>query len=958
MVRIASLALAALTLSLMAAPARAQVRDTSLNWLTIHTPHFDIHYHEPLGLMARRVAAVAERAHTSLVEVLGSAPSQTVQIVLSDDSDAANGSATAIPYDVIRLYAEPPEDLSPLSEYDDWLTTLVSHEYMHVVHLDQATGVAALINLILGRVYMPNHVNPSWLLEGYAVWQESELTSGGRLRSSMWDMYLRMDALEDRLWDIDQVSSGADRWPHGNAAYLYGSHFIRFIADRYGREALAEITHEYADAILPYGINRAAEHATGHSFVDLFRDFLEERREHYADQAAAITAIGVREGRRISHHGEIARAPRWDRDGALYYLQGDNRSRYEVHRMDPQTGAEGEVLLRGDSDAGFSFSPTNEVFFSRRDVHRDYYYFSDLFVRDRETGHERRLTEGARARDPDVSPDGRWVTYTISSAATSHLMIARTDDVAGTQRYLIQSEPFEQIFTPRFSPDGRTIAFSRWRAGGLRDVALIDVSTGRIQAITNDRAQDTGPTFSPDGARVYFSSDRTGVANLYSYHLASGTLRQVTNVVSGAYQPAVSPDGRSIAYIGYTSYGFDLFVLEEGLEGFRAAPAYVDRHPPSSETEPILTAEASAYDPWATIYPRSYFLDLVQDTFGMQLGISTAGEDVAGFHSWNLRVGVGLVRGQVDVDFGYSWNRSPLGFSLYLNRAVNQVGGLEIAGERQTWIQDAIGGSAGVSYAFPRAFDVGSVHLAYNATYTFADEPFGIVPDPNVPLYVLPERGLFAGLRFGWNYSNVERYAYDISASNGRSLGVEVSLAHPNLGSQYEVVTATWQFTNYLPLFDHHVLAFRYGGGVSGGDLDRVGLFGVGGYPVVAPLAGLGSPVILGGVALRGYAPNDRVGTQFHLAQLEYRLPIVRFNRGVETLPFYLNRLYVTAFCDYGDAFNHSFDLASFRLGIGAEVFLDVTLFYLIPLTVRIGYAHGFMEGGLEQFYAHLGRSF
>ncbi len=935
------------------------MRDKSLTWLTIHTTHFDIHYHEPLGLMARRVGAVAERAHTSLVEVLGNAPSQRVQFVITDDSNAANGSATALPYDVIRLYAEPPEDLTPLGEYDDWLTTLVSHEYMHMVHLDQATGVAALINLILGRLYMPNHVNPSWLLEGYAVWQESELTSGGRLRSSMWDMYLRMDALEDRLWDLDQVSSGADRWPHGNAAYLYGSHFIRFIADRYGREALAEITHEYADALLPYGINRAAEHATGHTFVDLYQDFLAERREHYADQAAAIAALGIHQGRRLSHHGEIARAPRWDpRDGALYYVQGDNRSRYEVHRMDAESGAEGEVLLRGDSDASFSFSPTNEVFFSRRDVHRDYYYFSDLFVRDRATGHERRLTHGQRARDPDVSPDGRWVTYTISSAATSHLMIARTDDVAGTERALIRSEPFEQIFTPRFSPDGRSIVFSRWQAGGMRDVALIDVATQRIQAITHDRAQDTGPTFSPDGARVYFSSDRTGVANLYAYHLASGTLRQVTNVVSGAYQPAVSPDGSAIAYIGYTSYGFDLYVMDEGLEGFRAAPAYVDHHPPSSETEPILTAEASAYDPWATIYPRSYFLDLVQDSFGMQLGVSVAGEDVAAFHSWNLRVGFGLVRGQVDVDFGYSWNGSPLGMSLYLSRAVNQVGGLEVGGERRTWIQDAVSASAGVSYRFPRTFDVGSVHLAYNASFTFAAEPFGIPIDPNVPLYALPERGLFAGLRFGWSYSNVERYAYDISASNGRSLGVELSLAHPHLGSQYEVITATWQFTNYLPLFDHHVLAFRYGGGVSGGDLDRVGLFGVGGYPVVAPLAGLGSPVILGGVALRGYAPNDRVGTQFHLAQLEYRLPIVRFNRGIETLPFYLNRLYATAFCDYGDAFNASFDLSSFRLGIGAEIFLDVTLFYLIPLTVRVGYAHGFMEGGTDQFYAHLGRSF
>lgn len=955
----------ALALSQRPAIARAQLRDASLTWLTIHTPHYDIHYHEPLGRMARRVAAVAERAHSSLVEVLGNGPSQTVHIVLTDDSDSANGSATALPFDIMRLYAEPPEDLSPLGEYDDWLTTLVSHEGTHIVHLDQATGVAAIINTILGRVYMPNHVNPRWLLEGYAVWQETELTSGGRLRSSLWDMYMRMDALEDRLWDLDQVSTIADRWPHGNAAYLYGSHFIRYIADRYGREALAEITHEYADAILPYGINRAAEHATGLGFVELYEDFLEERRTHYADQAAEVAALGIREGRRLTHHGEIARAPRWSREGELFYVQGDNRSRYEVRRVDPGTGEVDEVIARGDSDASFALTPDGTaVFYSRRDVHRDYYYFADLFRRDLRTGEETQLTEGLRAREPDVSPDGRWIAFTTSRSGTSHLMLARTDDVAGTLETLVSSADFEQVFTPRFSPDGETIAYSRWTAGGYRDVVLVDRATGRLQEVTHDRAQDTGPTFSPDGAYLYFSSDRTGIANLYAYHLASGTLRQVTNVMSGAYQPAMSPDGTALAYIGYTSYGFDLFVMDLGPEGaspegFRAAPAYVDRHPPASETEPLFTAEATAYDPFATIYPRSYFVDLVQDSFGgMQLGLSTAGEDVAQFHSWNFRLGVGLLRGQVDLDFGYSFNRSPVGFTLSLNRRVSQVGGLSIAGSPATWVQDAAGGSASVSYSFPRAFDVGSVHLGYGATYTWASQAFGIPLDPNVPLFELPERGLFAGLRFGWSYSNVERYDYDISASNGRALGVEISVAHPGLGSQFEVVTCTWQFANYLPLFDHHVLAFRYGGGVSGGDLDRVGVFGVGGYPVLAPLAGLDSPVQLGGVALRGYAPNDRVGTQFHLAQLEYRLPIVRLNRGVLTLPLYFNRIYATVFADYGDAFSSTFDLSTFRMGVGAEVFLDFTLFYIIGLTLRIGYAHGFMEGGLDQFYAHLGRPF
>lgn len=84
----------------------------------------------------------------------------------------------------------------------------------------------------------------------------------------------------------------------------------------------------------------------------------------------------------------------------------------------------------------------------------------------------------------------------------------------------------------------------------------------------------------------------------------------------------------------------------------------------------------------------------------------------------------------------------------------------------------------------------------------------------------------------------------------------------------------------------------------------------------------------------------------------------MRLNRGVSSLPIYFNRIYASVFGDYGDAFTRAFDLSTFRLGIGAEVFLDFTLFYVVGLTLRVGYAHGFMEGGQDQVYAHLGTPF
>ena len=47
-----------------------------------------------------------------------------------------------------------------------------------------------------------------------------------------------------------------------------------------------------------------------------------------------------------------------------------------------------------------------------------------------------------------------------------------------------------QAFTPDWSPDGRTIAFSAWRPGGYRDILLLDLATGRVRELMRDRAQE------------------------------------------------------------------------------------------------------------------------------------------------------------------------------------------------------------------------------------------------------------------------------------------------------------------------------------------------------------------------------------------------------------------------------------------------------------------------------------
>ncbi len=947
------------TLFLCPSPGRAQVRDRGLRWHQIESEHFTLAYHEPLGVLARHALARCERAHAIVSEILDhdlEGRRGRVYVVLTDGTDSANGSATSLPYNTMRLFASAPSDLSALGDVDDWLQVLITHEHTHVLHLDTVGGVPSLVNRLLGKVLSPNLVQPRWFIEGLATHMESRESTGGRLRSSMFRMFMRMDAIEDRLLRLDQLSSGVDRWPRGNAAYLYGAHFVEFIAQRHGRQALTRISHDYGRRLIPYGINRAANRAFGEGFVELYDAFRDELRQESQALVARIEAEGRIEGERLTRHGDTARSPRFLDDQTLVYYAGRDAQDPGLFRL-PLDGSTAPALItRAAGTAYVDPQPDGSLIYSAVDTHANIYRFYDLFRRSAD-GDQERLTHGRRAREPTVH--GQRVAFTQNGAGTTHLMIADLADVDGTAEVLLRNPRMAQVYTPRFSPDGRTIALSRWTVGGDRDIVLVDVATGETHALTDDRALDTGPAWSADGRFLYFSSDRTGIANIYRYTVETGELVQVTNVVAGAYSPAISPDGRTLVYVGYTSYGFDLMRLDLTEVTPRPATPYVDDRGEAPSIEPMVVT-SSRYQARHTLWPRSYSLDFQSTTRGNQLGVLVSQTDIAGHYEYAARLGVVLETGDVDVEAAFTFGRLQAPIRIGAYRRINERGGFVVGGRRRLWVEESVGVDIQTSYVMPRAFSDHSVYGAYALSYNRNLKPLGGRIDPNTPPPIFPDRGRFATLRFGYGYSDARHRLYDMVPSAGRAIRLDATLAHAVIGSRYTSASLRWSWRRYLtmPWGHHHTLALRYGGGIGVGDAGRRRFFGVGGFPNSSILNAVVDGTRLGGVALRGYPVNARVGTQMHLAQLEYHFPIVRIMAGVDTLPAYIRRLHAAVFVDTGNAFRGSFDPADLAVGAGAELYTDIQLGYILSFRLRLGLAYGFMDGGGLHGYFHVGSPF
>lgn len=978
-----TLALAALTLSGEAAAAG----DPTLDWWTIETPHFRVHYPSTVEPIAERVAMLAERVNERLTGPMGHTPSSATEIVITDDTDFANGSATALPYNTIRLYVTAPDDMSALNDYDDWYLELLTHEYTHILHIDNVSGLPAVLNAIIGKTFIPNQVQPRWIIEGLAVVEETAHTSGGRLRSTIFDMFMRADVLEDNIASLDQISSYPFRYPGGNAWYLYGSRFLGWISEVYGPNTLRAVAAEYGSNIIPWGINRSIRRATGRTYVDLYEGFKDHLRRRYAKQVREVERRGLREGTQITRHGIEVGYPRFvpanARKGAgdeLVYFRGDGDARAGIYRIPlaaPRDGERTEELVaRTNSPSVATFTPDGSLVFNSASIWNHVYWRDDLFQLPRgatsQQGDEparRRLTEGLRATAPDVSPDGRRVVFTVNRLGTTFLEIA---DVAGDgsvqgRRDLVPSARFEQAYTPRFSPDGSSVAYSAWTAGGYRDIRVVDVKTGSFRAITRDRALDMQPAWSPDGATLYFTSDRSGVPNIYAYDLAKGALKQVTNARVGATQPAISADNKTLVYVGYTTKGFDLFTMPLDPARFlEAPPAPTDRpDPPADAPSPSMPLRRSRYNPLPTLAPHSYRLDLAPGKFGQNaVTISAFGGDVVGHHSLSAALVIDPSAPSPEGSLDYTYGRLPIDFSLRGFYAVNPRTGYRINDAQPVFAERTVGLTAAASYSLPQDFSRHSFGASYSVAAFRGELPVGPKLDPYSTITVDPASGAIGVVHLGYSYSNVEGSYRGAGASRGVSLSMGVDFADLTTGGDYTLRSFSASFNAYVPMPwpGHHTLALRTSGAVSAGSYPRGNRYYVGGYDLerVSLLDTITTGAFNGAVVLRGYEPSAYGGREFLLQAIEYRAPLFKPDHGLFTLPIYLQRVDASAFIDFGGAFNdlrlrdiklftngYLLDSPDLHTSIGAELWLGTTLAYTISTQFRLGYAYGFSAGAV-----------
>lgn len=1006
--------------------------EPGLNWQTMQTAHFRIYYTPVFAEKAKEVADIAEDAYAKLTPYMQVQPGGLTEVVLADGYDELNSMAQNSPHRAVWLWMTPPnpDEGMTIGRYDEWLRLLFTHEFTHVLQFEETPWYWNQLNtaagglLLSGFPQLPIEITlnlpdlltspPAFVLEGHAVHSETRFTKGGRAAEGDFDMERRMAILADRQPHFDQiVGRYLLDWPIAGYEYTWGNAYIEYLTKHYGEDAPIRVFKSYG--AFPYrGYDLATSSVLGISPEGIWNDMMAELRTKYTaeekDWQARQSAGGFAKLTEVTTSGRYHRHPKWKADGTLVYGEAlKNKSpRLMLSKLDGQPGT---PVFGKSTRSAVAPDDANKRYFYESDTSdtpSQLSSFRDLFVFDETAKKATRITHGERTFAPALSPDGKRIVAVTSGDAKAGIAVF---DTAGKRlkKWTFDNNDY-QFGNPAWSPDGSKLAVATWH-NGSRDLWLFDPETGEQTQLWSDLAVDLYPTWTPDGKQLVFTSDRKhGTFNVFAYDFASRGVFQLTDVLGGAWDPAVSPDGKTIAFANYTGRGYDIVTMPYELA---TAPRIATMQPPGGSLapaqkivfpQPAQVTGMYGYNPLPTLIPSVWFPVLGEDEWGTNMSIYTFWQDVLRMHTLTLIGGYGFYSQRVNYGIRYEndtglphWavgvNEYPLPGRVGLNGTDSQ--GNPRFGSLWQWNKNA-----SITWEYPGLrnpmFDPPPIS-GDNWTWGLLTEyiqDYALVPDndpatPNAtptrvgidshpPQPFARDNGQAHSAFVQWQRADTARYPYDYGPMSGQitTLGLQAGVNVPDAASASQVEStarvpylptgstpfarlwADHRFYKEVPWAAKHSIAVR---GTAGAIYNEDGDFYYGiwrapfGYEPLSTVNrwDLTSATNYDNRSLlvRGY--DFTAGNRAATLGLEYRFPLWEVERGWGEFPVFLERVYGVGFVDGGYIWGTdptTFTLPDWgqdlKVGAGGELRAQTTMFQAVPLDVRLGLAHGFTVGG------------
>jgi dipeptidyl aminopeptidase/acylaminoacyl peptidase len=240
---------------------------------------------------------------------------------------------------------------------------------------------------------------------------------------------------------------------------------------------------------------------------------------------------------------------------------------------------DGGAPFRVSDDEALNMSPAwlpggrSLLYLSDRDGGRDLYQLR-LTRAGRPAGEPTRLTTGLNAAQVSVSADGRRLAYAVlTEVANLWSLPIPSSGVASMRQAKPVTTGTQAIEGFDVARDERWLAFDSDRGGSPQLYRMPLASGGEVEQLTHGTEPAFAPAISPDGREVAYHAFQGGTRQVFVIPAEGGRPTQVTSG-SGQYQnPEWSPDGQMLAVLkGYRTPAQEIMLVTRGSGGRWSAP--------------------------------------------------------------------------------------------------------------------------------------------------------------------------------------------------------------------------------------------------------------------------------------------------------------------------------------------------------------------------------------------------
>ncbi len=975
-----------------------------LDWYTIKGKHVEVHFHKGAERTARVVAKIADEVWGPITSLYNYEPDK-VHFIIKDIDDYSNG-ATYFFDNKIEIWTSALD--FDLRGAHNWLRNVISHEFTHMVQIQAAMKLGRSVPAVFLQLLSyederrpdilygyPNYVIsyplatvnvPAWFAEGTAQYMRKEF------EYDRWDthrdMILRSYALDSNMLTWEQMGVFGKTSLGNESVYNSGFALTRYISQKYGEDKLEKITKALG-TFTNFTIDAAFTDVLGKNGSQIYNEWSSYLKEDYKKRSKAVLE-NLAEGKMITKDGFGNFYPTFSPDGKKILYISNKSSDYfspaSIYEYDEQTD-KSKILIAGVRST-FSWLPgENKILYSKiSENNPNSYNVHDLYIYDLDKDDETRLTFNMRANQPNLSHDGSKIVFLFQKDGTTNLGLV---DINGKNfKQLTTFENGEQVYNPKFSNDDAFIVFD-YSYNQTRDIARINIDGSDYKFVIQTDHDERNPVFDKDG-NLIFSSDETGIYNIYSLNLQTKEKKQLTNVIGGAFMPDINADG-DIVYADYTSSGYKIFEIsteeqnkvKAGMDyiwqpdpplgidkpkgdinnfNISALKNYNDYETPDYQKEKYSGAFSSlTFFPFIRIDNYTIANNFLQK---IKPGLYVSSSDM--LNRYSIFAGGSInTRLERDLFFIFEYkNKLPLISDLGLRPELSaELYSISRKADVDVFFGvDSTNGDVTYDQIIPTSvtynlleFDIAAKHRLFNrfqnielrfiySRYTATLNSFIIQTSDGPFLYPTTDDRYFVGRDFRVKYS-LEQYAPSRDMEIN-PVGLKLDLTYDyewnefNNTGEYKVEDGILKpdYNNFnfhrlemngwlhFPLWNDHTLTARVRGGT-----------------ILGPQVPDFFDFYLGGlIGFKAYPFYAISGNELAWINLTYRFPLWR-DIDARMGHFYLDKIFLSFHFDYGDAWNGDFPaLDDFKKGAGAEIRAHLTSYYLFPTDIFFNASYGF----------------